>query len=333
MKKFLYKTIKFIFPILLIVLVLIYIDPFKVYRNYEKYYQNNFIELNRETVCTRTYNKYRELKNFNSFIFGSSRSQAFKCEEWVKYLDDKSTLFHFDGSGEGIYGVSNKIRYIDELGDTIKNALIVVDRTLLMVNKNRDGHLWISPPELSNESNIEYYNTFLKAQVNYKFLFAYVDYSFSNKYKEYMGKLIRDSKYPEISNDTNCDIWYGYDKHIKTDSLGYYKGLIDKGVFYKRPIKKTWDSEITKLETTQLESIKAIFKKHNTNYKIVVSPVYDQIPLEEKQVELLNKIFGKENVYNFSGINELTMPISNYYEDNHYRPIVANKVLKIIYNK
>jgi hypothetical protein len=47
----------------------------------------------------------------------------------------------------------------------------------------------------------------------------------------------------------------------------------------------------------------------------------------------LQGIFGKENVYDFSGINEFTEDYHNYYEAGHYRPLLGNKLLERIYKR
>ncbi len=49
--------------------------------------------------------------------------------------------------------------------------------------------------------------------------------------------------------------------------------------------------------------------------------------------EILQGIFGKENVYDFSGINEFTEDYHNYYEAGHYRPLLGNKLLERIYKR
>lgn len=314
-------------------MIIIWIDTFRVFRNYSDYYKDLVVGINREVVTTRTYEKYRKKMNFNSFIFGSSRSQAFKCEQWENYLDENDQAFHFDASGEGIYGVANKIYFIDKNDGSIKNVLLVVDRNLLSHTINKTNHLYISPPELSKESKLFFYATFIQAQLNYKFLIAYLDYSIFKTYRDYMAFLISRAKYPSNHNKINCDIWYGSDHHIKIDSMGYYKELIEKDLFYDRNEVKNYKmTKITNLEIEQLELIKQIFDKHGTLYKVIVSPMYDQIPIGSEQLNLLINIFGESNVYNFSGKNQFTNNIGNFYETEHYKPYIANSILSKIYN-
>ena len=166
-------------------------DAYKVFGKYDDYYTDSIIELNREMVTTRSYINYRKKEKFNSFIFGSSRSQSFKCEKWNEFLDDNDKTFHFDAHGEGIYGIAKKVEYINKLGDSIKNAIIIVDRTILSTTKNRvKSHLYISPPKLTNESSFKYYYKFIEGQLNYKFLLSYFDYSIFKTYRDYMDGII-----------------------------------------------------------------------------------------------------------------------------------------------
>lgn len=331
MGKFIRQILFFSLPVIVLFLTVIYIDFFKIF-GFQDYYSNQKVGLNRGVVTTSTYNNFREKEKYNSFIFGSSRSQAFKCKNWAKYLESEARPFHFDASSESAWGISKKMAYIDELGDTIKNALIIIDRSTLTKINQSDNHLLISMPCISKSTHIEYYWCFISASLNPKFLTAYIDYSIFNKYRPYMEALIKKSKYDHTVDITNCDIWYGWDREIESDSTEYYNKLINKGLFYKRPKKDIIECPVSLKEETQLRNIKTILTKHNTRYKIVISPLYDQIPMEKAQINLLERIFGKEHIYNFSGVNQLTEPIYNFYETSHYRPHIANEILSIIYN-
>lgn len=333
MKKYLLKALFFCLPFFLIILFFIYLDMFKVLRDYDDYYDDNPITLNRAVVCTKTYNKYRKDKGFDSFIFGNSRSQAFKCEKWSEYLGASAVPFHFDGHSEGIYGIARKLQYIDEMGERINNALLIVDRELLNLTHNREGYLYINHPSVSKESVMKFYMEFFKAQLDLKFNIAYFDYLLFGKYRDYMQYYIRRSKYRDFSNPINCDLFYGYDKHIESDYHGYYNELISKGIFYERPGKPNIILKVTDQEIACLKQIKEVFLKHGTKYKVLVSPLYDQIPLEKEQLALLRDIFGEANVFDFSGKNEFTDSIYNFYEASHYRPQVAEKIMEIIYTR
>ncbi len=330
MKKFLNRLGLFFIPTVLIIVAVLWLDLFKIF-GFQDYYASQKVSLNRGMVTSSTYTHLRGQEKYDSFIFGSSRSQAYKCEYWGNHLDADAKPFHYDAAGEGIWDISKKVAYIDRLGDTIKNALVILDRELLTIDYPRTGHLYIATPSVSEASVITYYSTFLKAMFTPKFLMAYFDYSIFNQHRDYMGNMIKRNKYNYEVNNKTCDIWYGWDQEIATDSLGYFKNRIKQGVFYERPKKSRLKCPITEAEASQLKTISQIFKKHQTKYKIIISPIYDQIPLEAEQLALLEQLFGRENIYNFSGKNEFTDTIHNYYETSHYRPLLANEIMDNIY--
>jgi len=51
-----------------------------------------------------------------------------------------------------------------------------------------------------------------------------------------------------------------------------------------------------------------------------------------KDIQTLQTIFGKENVYDYSGINDITNSIYNYNNDvKHYRKRTGSKIFDDIY--
>ena len=332
MRKLFLKILLFVSPILLLPIIFTAIDVFKFFGDYDNYYDKSFVSLNREHVCFNTYRNNIDEKHYNSFIFGSSRSQSFKTKEWKKFLEQSAVPFHFDASGEGLHGISDKIKYIDNTGNNISNALVIIDRTILNQVTSRSGHLFIPNPEISGDSKIDYYTTIFKAEMNPKFAAAYIDYSLFKTYRNYMGKFIIKDKYKNTHDSISCDIWYGKDQEIKDDSIGYYRSLANNNILFKRPVSKKLNLRVTPLELEQLLEIRKIFLKHKTKYKIVVAPVYDQIVLETDQLVTLQEIFGPENIFNYSGVNKYTESKGNYYEASHFKPTVSNDIMKEIYS-
>ncbi|OBX24353.1 MULTISPECIES: hypothetical protein [Bizionia] len=331
MKSFLKTSLLFLIPAIIVLVAVIAMDFFKVL-GFQDYYVTQKIVINREMVTAKSYRHFRDVENYNAFIFGSSRSHAFKCENWKAYLDPDAKPFHFDAFGEGLWGISKKIEYIDELGDSIKHALVIIDRSILDLTTPRISHVSVPDPQISKASKLDYYGKFLKASLNPQFLMAYTDFSLTNTYRDYMRAYINHSEYKDVVNTKTCDIWYGWDEEIQKDSLAFYENLNEKHVFYNRKDLNTPKSIVSVEEIAQLNRIKAIFDKHNTQYKIVISPIYNQIPMETEHVELLETVFGSAHLYNFSGKNNFTEPAYNYYDTSHYRPHVANAIMKLIYN-
>lgn len=59
--------------------------------------------------------------------------------------------------------------------------------------------------------------------------------------------------------------------------------------------------------------------------------MYDQLKINEEDLEYLKTLFGDVNVFDFSGINKFTNDYKNYYEASHYRPHVTKEIMEKIY--
>jgi hypothetical protein len=124
---------------------------------------------------------------------------------------------------------------------------------------------------------------------------------------------------------------YGNEVELKKDSILYYKNLMSKirtRISYKKEA-----ITLTKMHTELLHKIYAILKKHKSRYNVIISPLYDQAPLNNKWKSILNKTFKEQHIFDFSGKNKFTEPISNYYEWSHYKPFVAEQLLDSIHKK
>jgi hypothetical protein len=77
--------------------------------------------------------------------------------------------------------------------------------------------------------------------------------------------------------------------------------------------------------------MKEIFAANNTDYRIVLSPMYDQKKLNAKDMNTLYEVFGKDRIYDFSGINDITQDMYNYFETAHYRPSIAYRIMDSVY--
>ena len=53
--------------------------------------------------------------------------------------------------------------------------------------------------------------------------------------------------------------------------------------------------------------------------------------MAESDILTLTKIFGTENVFDFSGINEYTQDYVNFYDINHYRSDIAKDIVRVLY--
>ena len=124
-----------------------------------------------------------------------------------------------------------------------------------------------------------------------------------------------------------------FDSIIAKNPDDYY--IPKMKIFYKRsPEQRISIPSITnETQLKMLAHIKQIFDSHHTNFKIVISPLYRQLKMNPADLQFLRSLFGTENVFDFSGVNGFTNDYRNYYETSHYRPNVADSIMKIVYAK
>ncbi len=122
-------------------------------------------------------------------------------------------------------------------------------------------------------------------------------------------------------------------KSARTDHSSTLYEVLNSKVFENAQSPYVFSPEVLDDEKiTYLNEIKKIFEKHHTSYKIIISPLYDQMKLKRATYMTLCDIFGKQNVYDFSGVNKWNRDYHNYSETSHYRPKVAAEILEIIYS-
>lgn len=323
-------------PILVLVVYYFILDPFKVIYSYDQYFENgksNVVTQNKGYISTQTFLKQHNKEAYNSFIFGSSRTLFYRIENWRKYLDSEARCFHMDGSGESIYAIARKMEFLQREGAEIKNALLVLDEEALRQTTVPPGHIFVLHPSVdSTVGYMDFHSEFLTTYFRPRFLFGLIDYQISGEMKPYMKahKLL-------IDNEVEYDVRINEMKFTGNDRLldqsMYYTPERMK-VFHERSKQEaTGDTIIREEHYKLLQQIATIFKEEQTDYRVVISPLYNQVKLNPSDLMLLKHLFGTDRVFDFSGKNEITEDYRNYYENSHYLPSVCNHILEEVYQR
>jgi len=332
MKRFLARIVKFsailTIPLLIIACVYMYYDPFRIVKQYNDYSYSPFT-LNRDFVSTEMFRKNNQKYQYNSFLFGSSRTIAYHLSSWQKYLPAGSKPYSFDASGETFWGINKKLKYLNNSGAKLDNVLIILCHDVSFSSMdNSKGHLLIKSPVTSGESALTYHLTFFKAFLSPLFLKNFIVYKFTGKYDPSMEGYVEHRKilYDTITNQAKI---LSQDAELAANPDAFYNKR--RKLFYARKGEHT-DSVgmIKKDHIILLREVAEILKKHHTKYKVVISPLYDQIKFNPTDIKILKETFGN-NLYNFSGSNSFTDSYRNFYENSHYRPMIGDSILKIIY--
>lgn len=330
MRRFLRKIALFFLPLAVLLICYVILDPFRVIWHYDNYRAHpDGVSLNRGFVSAMTYKQQFPTYHYDSFIFGNSRSLFYQVAEWKKHLPDSATCYHFSTAGGSIRGLYDEIKYIDDCGEKLNNVLIVLDHQILNKMDSR-GPYHATPPLLTGYRNwFTFHANFIKTWCNIDFLRYWAEYKATGVFKGYMNKHLENSD------------GYGYDPITNEESLDRNDSLIAAGSYYDaKKIKEFAHYQhpavspilLTTEAKKVLTDIREIFTRHNTSFRIVISPLYDQFQLNPEDEKALKAIFGDDCVFNFSGINQWTTDYHNYYEVSHYRPHVASEIMDSIYS-
>lgn len=318
-----------LFPLLILLLFLIF-DPFKIIRPHESYSYSPVV-LNRDFVSTEyllnNYQKY----NYNSFILGNSQTLGFLTTDWVEHLPAEANPYHYDASGEVLYGLAAKVKLLDKKEINIQHAILLINEDILYeTTEVGDGHIFQKHPAISQKPTLPFYLNFVKIFYQKFFFVKYLDHLFTGVYKPYMKGFLESRKvvYTAVHNDLILEDMEFVVSH-SPDS--FYSA--NQQLFNRRDTLNldTADSFTHPSQVFLLTEIRNILRKHQSDYRIVIAPSYFGRISNPKNIQMLQTIFGKDRVYDFSGMNEFSRYKENYYDLVHFRPLVGKEIMKEIY--
>ena len=176
MKNFIKNTLLFFIPLLIIVLIYAVVDPFKVLKQYNAYYDGAipYVQLNGNHVAVNTLKNNIDSINYNSFVFGNSRSFYIKTSSWQKYLKPTDRLYHFNATGESLFAMEKKFVFLDRNKIPMENALIVLDESILGKTVESNELLTAMSPDLDDKKSwFDFHYLFFKSALDSKFAIAY----------------------------------------------------------------------------------------------------------------------------------------------------------------
>lgn len=326
-KKFSKTFLIFASPFIFLVLSYFIFDPFHVLYGYESYGSNFLKTYNRNRVSTEVFRRHAESANYNSFIFGSSRSSAFLTQSFKKHLPANAIPFHFDAFNDNISGFAGKLKYIKQHGNKIENVLMIVDENTFSEKfEISESLVHLKDPRWSGDNPLDYHMKFFKSFFKKQYFVSYFDLKIFKTYRPYMSDFFNyEYYYTDIDNDF---LFTGYVRLIQADSVKYYQGKEFINRELNPPVRERF---VQNHHLKYLRDIQEIFKKENTQYKVVICPTFDRKKYNPLDLQILKVYFGAKNVYDYSGKNEITNDIRNYYEGSHFKPIVGNQIMNEIY--
>ena len=326
MKKFLVRLISVLGPVTVLpIIVYIIVDPLYVIWNYD------YTKVDETNAAYKAYKIMTKDGGipYNSFIVGASCSQMWSWQDWETHLDITARAFHLNQSSDGVAWSLERLQYVYRNVEEVKNVLLIIDEKWLEKTKTSEEFHARSPWQMIG---VKDFIPFHVSAFKYFFSNSGITHFFhiGDEYK------LSPHNLPSYYDERAEPHYIGKDWAIVCDPNYYYTNLalqnVERFTLYQRDgIEKIAKPVISNECRQQLEHIHQLFIDGHTDYKIVISPLYNQIKLNPADKAILDSIFGERNVFDYSGINNYTNEKTNYYEALHYRPHVATAIMKEIY--
>ena len=343
LKKLFLKLLLLGIPFLAIVTIYILTDPFSLYFREDWPLRKVKLETSYDYTSTERYLNQHKKYNYNSFVFGNSRCYAFLPEEWKKWLDKDAMIFKWGEPGESIYNMRKKLELITENGQTPENVLLLLDFHIIDNPHNRNpfyqSPIYIHHPQTSSSTWIGLHESFFRYYITDYMFVRHLDYSLNGKYKPYMTDFFPKNALvehfvPESDSDLiihNQASMTLAESLLRNDSVNFiHKHVTDTIDCSMCP---PMDSTFSEEDIEDLTAIAVILKSQHSNYKIIIGPTADQKRMNPANVKTLRKIFGAENVYDYSGRNSYSENPGNFYDNDHFRIHIAADILQDIYGE
>ena len=329
--RFLIRLALISLPIWAVVALYVVLDPFKVVWHYDNFYerQEPHPTLDVDYVSCENYVQRNDTTHYNAFLMGNSRSQFWQIDDWLKHLPEGTKACHYYGNGETLYRLTRHLQFLHERKASLDHVVMVIDRDLLEeYQPQTTGHLGLMPPKTDGRLLLFHAENFL-AFIKPTFLVGYIDYRLFGKMRPYMTENFLFEQPIDYDPVTNEMREYLLEEAIANGT--YYTPEKISRFSDKQFPDSVSPPVLGKEHETFLRKIQHIFDLHHTDYRIVVSPLYNQIRLNSSDLAMLQSVFGTDHIYDFSGPNQWNSDYHLFYEENHYRPIVARQLMDAIY--
>lgn len=309
------RNILLFFGVPLIVMMALYLttDPFG---NLRKFDLKDFSDVSREYVSMELFLKNNDVQKYNAFVLGSSRACGINTYYWKSKLNDSTAnQFLFQAWAETVTGIYQKLKFLDRNGNDIKYALVLIDIPTSFIEEQESTEaLKLKDYRLAEKPFLYNQLFFFKAYFKPEFVISSLQ------------KQCSIPTFDTISND-----WINSNK--VTWQMNQKQNIDLPKDKFKAPVSKIERQLISDEMKEIFIKIDNILDKHNTDFRILITPAYSQIEINPNDLNTLVDVFGSNRVFNFSGRNEISIDKYNFSDPNHFDLVAGNKLIDFIYNR
>ena len=327
--KFYLKCLLLSIPFLLMTVCYVVQDPFMVVRPYTDY-DHCRVRQNEGATAWMKYQLYRNERHYDSFIMGNSCTMAFQCDDWNRYIHSRP--FRLFSNAEGLGDICLKLEALGrQPHQPVRHLLIITDRGTFEKTDARTGAMYIMPPDVTGRSRASYQATFLQVFFEPSFLFPYLHYQLTGKLNKSSRKIIHDAV-PTRTRFTN-DAVLPHEDSIRLKGEAYWNHqLWTKSL--RHPTGITVQPPVLQApQVIRLQEIARFCRQHHTDLKLVVGPNSIHEWMNPRDIALLKRILGPQNVFCYCQESSVQDYHDYYCDGVHYRPCLGRKILRDIYGR
>ncbi|MDA9863765.1 hypothetical protein N9C70_01715 [Flavobacteriales bacterium] len=293
-------------------------DPFRL-NTYPPYVEGHH-HINRGVVTTNGYLRHTDL---DAIIMGNSRSISLRCDDWTAYQfeGEGGSCFHFDASGDNLFGIQQKARLIRDRGNTIQHALIVIDDHAINAQPGSNDFPYVRHPIFNELSSLKFYWVFIKQYLNPIYQLAHLTNNSSLGTFWVQAFSYHECEFNSITGDyiSAKEFW------IKKDSAKYYS---QNWVFDDQPDDSFYDVNHEQLQslTTTVRLLESIGAECTVLFQPRFSKTHPSIAALNQMTAQLTET----KIIDASHFDKITNQPGYWYERSHFRPIAGRMIIDAI---
>lgn len=330
---FVMRTLMAVLPVIIFMAAYAVLDPFKVIHRYDEVSCDSIaLGSNAGFVSIRALERnIKAGRHYDSFVMGSSMSQAYTAKAWKRHLPAGASVFHIDASEETVQGMVDKFNYLDRKGIKVKNALIIMEEAMLHREPNDMNFLFVRPPATTGDVNqLQFHLLFFNVYKNPLF----VKYSLCpERFKGEMIQMRYATGTPYTHTDSiNENLYEHIDSIIAADPGAYFTPKRLKANRYQ-PLPGPENIGITPSIENSISQLARLLEAHGTRYRVIVPPRFNRQQLHPADLAILNRYLGDGNVHDMTRHRYSTCPTAYYDWAAHLTTASCDTILEESYRQ